>query len=84
MADSSPFFETDSLFFNSLSYALEHSTYFKQLIRLVTEFSAYTGQQGKNPDLFVQIYNNKDIQESTESKIIRYKIILNRIEPNKI
>jgi len=44
------------------------------------KFSIYTGQQGKNNDLFVEIYNNKGVDESTESKIIRYKIILNQID----
>jgi hypothetical protein len=79
-SESGSIFETNSLFYNGLSYAIQHSIPFKELFRLVIKASIYTGQQGKNPDLFVQIYENKDIEESTESKVIRYKLILDRIE----
>jgi len=79
-SESGSIFGTDSLFYNGLSYAIQHSIPFKELFRMVTKVSVYTGQQGKNSDLFVQIYENKDIEESTESKIIRYKLILDRIE----
>ena len=41
----------------------------------------FTGQQGKNDNLFVKIYNNKDINEPIKSKIIRNKLILTKIEP---
>lgn len=79
-SESGSIFGTDSLFYNSLSYAIQHSIPFKELFRLVIKASIYTGQQGKNPDLFVQIYENQDIGESNESKVIRYKLILDRIE----
>lgn len=79
-SESGLIFETNSLFFNSLSYTMEHSEPFRELLRLVMKVSIYTREHGKNSDLFVEIYNNKDIDESTESKIIRYKLISNRIE----
>ena len=79
-SETNSIFETNSLFYDSLSYTMQHSTPFKELLRLVMKFSIYTGQQGKNNDLFVEIYNNKGVDESTESKIIRYKIILNQID----
>ncbi|MCX6709661.1 MAG: hypothetical protein NTV63_01760 [Candidatus Woesearchaeota archaeon] len=71
--------ENNSLLYNSLSYTVEHSIPFKEAVRLVITFAIYTGQQIKNSDLFVELYNNKDINESSESKIIRYKLILNKI-----
>lgn len=71
---------TDSLFYNGLSYAIQHSIPFKELFRTVIKALIYTGQRGKNSDLFVQIYENKYIEESAESKVIRYKLILDRIE----
>ena len=74
------FSESGSIFGTSLSYALQHSITFKELFRLVIKISVYAGQQGKNSDLFVQIYENQDIEESTESKVIRYTLILNKIE----
>jgi len=78
--DSGSVFETDSLFYNSRSYTIEHSVPFKELFRLIFKTAIYTEQQGKNPDLFVDIYENKDIDEPVESKVIRYKLILDRIE----
>ena len=41
----------------------------------------FTGQQGKSDDIFVKIYNNKDVDEPLKSKIIRNKLILTKIEP---
>ncbi|GAG20583.1 unnamed protein product, partial [marine sediment metagenome] len=80
ISETGSIFETDSLFYNGLSYAIQHSMPSRELFRLVIKVSIYTGQQGKNPDLFVQIYENQEIEESTESKVIRYKLILDRIE----
>lgn len=79
-SESGSIFGTNSLFYNGLSYAIQHSIPFKELFGMVIKVSIYTGQQVKNSDLFVQIYENKDIEESTESKVIRYKLILDRIE----
>ena len=73
-------FSIDSPFYNSLFYTAEHSIPFKETVRLMITFAIYTERQGKNSDLFVELYNNKDINESSESKIIRYKLILNKIE----
>jgi len=73
--------ESSSIFYDSLSFTFKHSAPYKELVRLVTKVMIFTGQQGKNDDLFVKIYNNKDIDEPLNSKIIRNKLILNKIEP---
>jgi hypothetical protein len=71
---------TGSIVETSLTYTMLHTTYFKELIRFVMKTKIYTMLQSENNDLFVRIYNNKDINESAESKIIRYRIIIDRIE----
>jgi hypothetical protein len=73
--------ESSSIFFDSISYTFKHSAPYKELVRLVTKIMIFTGQQGKNDNLFVKIYNNKDINEPIKSKIIRNKLILTKIEP---
>jgi len=78
--NSGSVFETDSLFYNSMSYVIEHSLPFKEMFRLIFKVTIYAEQQGRNNDLFVEIYDNKDIDESVESKTIRYKLILDKIE----
>ena len=73
--------ESSSIFYDSISYTFKHSAPYKELVRLVTKIIVFTGQQGKNDDLFVKIYNNKDIDEPLNSKIIRNKLLLTKMEP---
>jgi hypothetical protein len=73
--------ESSSIFYDSISYTFKHSAPYKELVRLVTKIMIFTGQQGKNDDLFVKIYNNKDIDEPLNSKIIRNKLLLTKMEP---
>lgn len=77
--DTGSVFQTNSSLYNSLSYTIEHSIPFRELMRMMIKVSIYATQQSKNSDLFAEIYNNRNIDESTESKIIRDKIILDRI-----
>tara|TARA_B100000315_G_C14464109_1_gene535135 strand:- start:92 stop:982 length:891 start_codon:yes stop_codon:yes gene_type:complete len=73
--------ESSSIFYDSISYTFRHSAPYKELVRLVTKVMIFIGQQGKNDDLFVEIYNNKDIDEPLNSKIIRNKLLLTKMEP---
>ena len=74
--------ESNSIFYDSLSYTFKHSAPYKELVRLVTKIMIFTGQQGKNDALFIEIYKNKNIDEPINSKIIRNKLILTKIEPH--
>jgi|TARA_B100002003_G_C14023167_1_gene493351 hypothetical protein len=73
--------ESNSIFYDSISYTFKHSAPYKELVKLVTKVMIFTGQQGKSDDIFVKIYNNKDVDEPLKSKIIRNKLILTKIEP---
>ncbi len=73
-------FKTNSLLAKSLARTVEHSVPFQELFRLLVKTHIFVSQQGENSDLFVQIYNNIDVEESTQSKIIRYRLILSEIE----
>ena len=68
-----------SLFQNSLSYAIKHLKEFKEWFNLITKLEAYAKRQLTYPDIFVHIFSEKDIEESVESKTIRYKLILNQL-----
>ncbi len=75
---------SDSPVSRSLSRIIEHSDFSKEMIWLVTNIAYYTGNQGRYNDLFVKLYENRNIDEPIESKIIRYRLLLNVIERNKI
>jgi len=73
----------DSELGKSLSYAIYHTTAFKDMALVVLEILPYTDKQRKTSDLMEILYNNIDIDESVESKIIRYRLILDGIERSK-
>ena len=54
---------------------MKHSKISKEIVKLYVLILTYTGQQGKAPDLLVELYENRNVEESTESKIIRYKLL---------
>jgi len=72
--------ESDSIFYNSLVRVFKHSSIYKQIVRLIIKVSIFTEQQGKNDDIFITIYYNKDVNESIKSKVIRNKLILVRAD----
>ena len=71
-----------SVFFNSFSYAIRHTTAFREVFRLSARIKIYTTQASKNNDIIVEMFKNMDINEPTESKIIRYKLILYIVQRN--
>jgi hypothetical protein len=66
---------------NSIVYTLKHSYMYKEVVRLVIKMTLYTKQQALVEDIFVGIYENRSADESMESRIIRNKIILRKIDP---
>jgi hypothetical protein len=73
-------FGKESIFLNSLSYVFLHSSPGKEVVRLVFKVYTYLSLQTKSPRLYVAIYNNKDINEPIESKLIRYELLLEKLE----
>jgi len=64
-----------SILGQSSTYVMKHSKISKEIVKLYVLILTYTGQQGKAPDLLVELYENRNVEESTESKIIRYKLL---------
>jgi hypothetical protein len=72
--------QSGPLFYESISYVITHSTISQELVRLVVKVRLFTEQAVKNNELPIEVYQNKDINESIKSKTIRNKIILAKID----
>ncbi len=73
----------DSLLDKSLEYVALHSDVGRNYLRMVLKVITFADIQDTNSDLFVTIFNNRYVNESIESKIIRNKIILDVKDQNK-
>jgi hypothetical protein len=73
--------QSGPLFYESLSYVMTHSTISQELVRLVVKINLFSEQISKNREFLIEVYQNKDSNESIKSKTIRNKLILARIDP---
>jgi len=71
---------SDPIFKKSYMYAGTHVAPYRQLIRLFLAIQNNNVQFRENPELFRQIYENIEAEESDKSKIVRYRIILHNIK----
>jgi hypothetical protein len=65
-----------SLLYTSLNHILINSRLYQEYIQSLKEISNYIDKTSNQNKLYTIIYNNKEIEENIESKIIRYKILL--------
>ena len=68
------FEEDQSMFLESLSHTVKHTTAFKEFIKFVVNISLYFEDKSKLNKLIIQTYENKGMEESLESSVIRNKI----------
>jgi hypothetical protein len=69
------FGEDNSIFLESLSHTVKHTTLFKEFIKFVVNISIYFEDKQENHELIMLIYENKGVEESLESSVIRNKIL---------
>lgn len=69
-------FDRDSLFYSSVYNTFFHTKEFKELVRLLAKFSTYTSKN----EVFLNIYSNRYVDESDESKMIRFWTIRSIME----
>lgn len=69
-------FPINSLFFNSLNHVLFNSRLYNVYMNYITKTEKEIFKARNNNRLYEIIYDNKNIEESIESKTIRYRILL--------
>lgn len=69
-------FPINSLLFNSLNHVLFNSRLYNEYVNYITKTEKEIFKARTNNRLYETIYDNQNIEESIESKILRYRILL--------
>lgn len=71
---------SEEILYNSQFYVFEHTRNYQILIEFVAKILWFSETQSNFPDLYLGLYENIDIDESVESKIIRYRLLINQFD----